>query len=299
MEVKAALFAETGKPNMKNISVTQWTLDEREHNARIHRQSSVAHGAAFTLIELLVIVANLAILAVILLPVLQSAIIRGKEIQCRNNLKQLGTAELLYLNNNSGNMFPYQGSTWITPLEPVYSAVTNMICPLTTIQTPSPGSDTAGTYNLAWIKYINTGTTVSSDNGSYTFNGYLYATVLYGDAVPFYKDSNVKYPARTPVFGDGVWVDCWPSTNDIIPNPLNLQAPYVAGEAITGIPRLLMARHGPNWVNPPPTALSEGRTINLPGGINMIFMDGHVEDEPLINLWNLYWHPNWVTLPPK
>jgi prepilin-type N-terminal cleavage/methylation domain-containing protein/prepilin-type processing-associated H-X9-DG protein len=258
-------------------------------------------GRAFTLIELLVVIAIIAILAAILLPVLQSAMIRAKETNCRNNLKQLGTAELLYLTDNYGNMFIYQDITWIPTLEPVYNSISNVVmCPMTTIQNPAPGVDTPGTYNTAWFKAINySGPGGTMYNGSYILNGYLYATASYGDAAPFIKDNNVKYPSQTPVFGDGVWCDFWPSTNDTIPSPVNLQNPLLGTTGVNGMPKMLIARHGPHRVNPPPTAYQAAgsrTTIFLPGGVNMVFMDGHVESVPLNNLWQLYWHPNWISV---
>lgn len=66
---------------------------------------------SFTLIELLVVIAIIAILAGMLLPVLNKAREKGKSIKCTANLKQLSTAYLQYTMENKDYMLPYINGT--------------------------------------------------------------------------------------------------------------------------------------------------------------------------------------------
>src|SRR5215813_15424289 len=65
----------------------------------------MSRRTAFTLVELLVVIAIIAILIAVLLPALGKAKESANRIACASNLRQLGTAMMMYVHDNGGR-FP-------------------------------------------------------------------------------------------------------------------------------------------------------------------------------------------------
>ena len=76
------------------------------HHERLERlEFKIQNGRAFTLVELLVVIAVIAMLSAMLLPVLARGRCSAQRAACESNLRQLGTAAEIYLGDNSGNFF--------------------------------------------------------------------------------------------------------------------------------------------------------------------------------------------------
>ena len=79
-------------------------------------ENTCEHDRAFTLTDLLVVLATLAILAALILPVLARSGDNSMEMLCLNNLRQMGTAQNIYSSENLDYMpWPGWGNSVIAP----------------------------------------------------------------------------------------------------------------------------------------------------------------------------------------
>lgn len=71
----------------------------------------------FTLVELLVVIGIIALLISILLPALNRARDASRTTACLSNLRQMGQALMIYMQENQGRPFPYQSEPYVAVLQ--------------------------------------------------------------------------------------------------------------------------------------------------------------------------------------
>jgi prepilin-type N-terminal cleavage/methylation domain-containing protein/prepilin-type processing-associated H-X9-DG protein len=126
----------------------------------------------FTLIELLVVIAIIAILAAVLFPVFAQAREKARSVSCLSNLKQLGTAAIMYAqdydemylphcNRNLADFSQTPYAYWFQIIQPYAKSTQVLICP--THRGASGGYGVVGSYG-----YICDGFTLDPANVNYT-----------------------------------------------------------------------------------------------------------------------------------
>ena len=265
--------------------------------------------SGFTLVELLVVIAIIGILAALLMSALTSAKLKSKQVGCINNLRQLALAHTAYT-LDFGKHFPSVAGlgweySWNYLLKPYYKNVGVQLCPsaskLPDSQPGAPpgqfGLGLSGNADTAWM-HAGSGEQwwtpgYQTNFGSYAFNGWLYR-LFSGNNPPFFRGiDNIGHPSMTPLFADALTHDALVRSTDKPSTDLY----YTRVANVGTMQSFTIARHGGKSPSAAPRSVDTSK--RLPGVIDMVLYDGHVDKVPLDNLWNYDWNSNWLVPNPR
>jgi len=160
----------------------------------------------FTLIELLAVIATIAILAALLLPVLTKAKIKAQQTKCISNLHQLGLAWAMYYGDSAGELaesYPTNNpDVWVQGDMTVAAQATNTA--LIEAGKLYPYDRSIPLYHCPGDKGVQIGTQLVPSVRSYSMNCFMGARAdglapipaTASGYVPFFaKDSDLPHPA--------------------------------------------------------------------------------------------------------
>lgn len=207
---------------------------------------------AFTLIELLVVIAIIAILAAILFPVFAKAREKARTTTCLSNLKQLGTATMMYVQDYE-ETYPTQSSdpygsspyspvdgqknpSWFGGIQAYMKSVDAGVCP-----------------SAPWKEKAGDSVPTANSRCSYDYNGLLgnFVSGQTANPMPVAGIAGVARPAETMMMQDQAitWSRSQPA------------------------PRWI----GNQWQNPLSGDLFDANAKIHTGGFNIAYADGHAK----------------------
>ena len=167
------------------------------HSLKTH--DKVRHG--FTLIEILVVISIVGLIAGLLFPVFSRARDSARTATCASNLKQIGLAFRLYLNDNrnlhpvdQGPLGPYANCNWADQIYPYAKSTAIFSCPTDEYGEFRPGCPASEpTGNILYP---------SQDwDGSYSLN--IFTQFMKGGLTGTFSDTRIRTPSETILFCDG------------------------------------------------------------------------------------------------